>query len=1777
MRKKYFIVFIFLGLFFLSIKSVLAYYCCVASGGSCTCSSTGGCSYTCNPGWFNDDGIVTNGCENQAPKWFTPSENKTNPNPGDAVKFSVNWTDVIGTAGMGLGINYTWFSWNASGANCDTWVNISFTPRNNVNSTWHNETQIIPSTCLGKKIAWKQYANDSAGEINVSQERIITVQALSCSVLDQSGATYRLTANVNSAGTCFEIKADSITLDCQGYTINYSQSSTGYAINNSGGYDNITIKNCNIVQGNSTVSNSYAIYASGMDNSNIYNNTITTSGSSSYAIYLSSASYNNITNNTITTSGSYSYAVLLYSSSSNTFSNNTITTSGSYSDGITILLYSEYNTFSNNDVTTSGSYSDAIYFMGGSYNKITGGSYIAKGGTSYDYYLESAGSTNNFTNTNFTQERKIHFYDTTSWFNYNNRTDIELWLKTRVSSSLSTIRRELIKWTQEEMKWNESASTTITAYYEINGLYPNQEYYIYDGSQLVYTQSSTPTGNLTFNLTIDTNARSIRVIASPFQTTTIPFYPNQRAICRDGKNYIHVVWKYDENTISYARSIDNGKTWVVNRTIVNSTGSKGLPSISCDGNNITIGYRNGTSGVVIYISENNGASFEEKVPYSSGIGEYVNVERRGQRIYVVYQDDEAYRDIEFFNSSDAGNTWGPIKVVFDGYRKVGVASLSYYQPSLVIDGSGETNDRIHVVAGFESYDEANIVYYYYIVYRNSSDSGANWSTVKYLIMSTDFPIFYVPSITHNGSKVYVSYYSSDNKIYFNSSSDYGSTWSGERIDTIIDTSKAQYPSVTVNSLGYPLVLWQQNDTTNNKRWNIIYRNNSGSWENPVWITTDIAGDNVYPNSKYQSKDCLEFVYRKGASSPYSIIYEHIGTCPPPITPPQYSLNSTNSTLAGTAVSHNLFWEDDYGLSGYIFSFDNGIGDGTIKFNQSSSTNITGIASTLLQTEIDSRLNFNADGLTWDITEADINPPTWPKTFTTQQVESLSSTPLDSDKVVLAWCDEVSKNINFKIYSTKGETLVDTVTVDSSPGITDACNYYSVSVSALNSTHFVIAWFDASEQDITFAVYDSQGSLRLGPIDEDTAVGTNSWGVSVSAFNSTHIVIGYYDYVDQDATFSTWNLVTQTRVAGPIDVDTGVSTDCYNVHVAALNSNNFVFFYYDAGATDDATFAIYTITGTAVKAATDEDTNIGNSYSLALTTLNSSYFVLAYYDAADGDITFSIYNSAGTRVVGPIDEDTDVGTSGAFVSVSALNSTHFVIAYYDTLDAQHTFSIYNWNTRVIGPIDVSNVVSGMKWISTTSYLAGINLGICNQNFVFSEVYSSSDSRFFAYSPSGNLWNGYCFSFYQLSVEHNSTITYPGTLQSISVLINFTSTVDDVYNMSIYDFVNSVWDSSPCENISVSANVYNTIWCNVTINPENYISSNKEIRVRLNSTVDNDMGTLKEEYVQFYLSYTGFINDSWVAFEGSPTNAWSNVTKIVNSTVGSLIRWRVYANDTNNNWNVSEIFSYITSNLGYLEVDLVLPLSYTIAQNKTFVLNATVFCRNGSCGNVFGTPYYNLSSYFPDTQVNTSEGDKPFYIQEPPYPSQATKACLTNPLEENEFCNLTWIINATGDVESSWKLGVLFNSSFQLQNHTSNSTITITLIIESISFSFDSIDFGFLTPNTQAENNPAPGNENNLYNITNTGTCELQLWIKGTDLQNQTFNSFIAVGNLSWSNSSNIYNPNTVYPLDYYYKLLYSVLPPNSNLTTYYWLSVPSVYAGIYKGTITICGNCSSLCD
>ncbi len=133
-----------------------------------------------------------------------------------------------------------------------------------------------------------------------------------CGTLNTADSTYTLTQSVNSSGTCFNIMANNVTLDCAGFMINYSQGGIlGHGVY-VGGYNLSTIKNCMIKEGASGTSSKYAINLNRANNGTIENNSIVTIAGSSYGVFLTNSHNNAIRDNIINTSGS-TYIVRVYS------------------------------------------------------------------------------------------------------------------------------------------------------------------------------------------------------------------------------------------------------------------------------------------------------------------------------------------------------------------------------------------------------------------------------------------------------------------------------------------------------------------------------------------------------------------------------------------------------------------------------------------------------------------------------------------------------------------------------------------------------------------------------------------------------------------------------------------------------------------------------------------------------------------------------------------------------------------------------------------------------------------------------------------------------------------------------------------------------------------------------------------------------------------------------------------------------------------------------------------------------------------------------------------------------------------------------------------------------------------------------------------------------------------------------------------------------------------------------------------------------------------------
>jgi len=238
--------------------------------------------------------------------------------------------------------------------------------------------------------------------------------------------------NLNSSGTCFIINASNIVLDCAGYSINYSASSASYAINNTGGFDNVTIKNCIIKKTNSGIQLAHAIYYESASEGKIINNSLILSGNYSEGIILKSSSNNNIiSNNNISAPGTGNVGIRIWTGGLN----NTITGNNIISNiGIFVYENSDFNNLNNNNITasqngirfsrssnntansnnitTTGSSGHAVYLaLNSSHNNLISNEIMASGSDAYAIYLVSNSINNNISYNNLYSAQSYYLYN----------------------------------------------------------------------------------------------------------------------------------------------------------------------------------------------------------------------------------------------------------------------------------------------------------------------------------------------------------------------------------------------------------------------------------------------------------------------------------------------------------------------------------------------------------------------------------------------------------------------------------------------------------------------------------------------------------------------------------------------------------------------------------------------------------------------------------------------------------------------------------------------------------------------------------------------------------------------------------------------------------------------------------------------------------------------------------------------------------------------------------------------------------------------------------------------------------------------------------------------------------------------------------------------------------------------------------------------------------------------------------------------------------------------
>jgi len=1271
------------------------------------------------------------------------------------------------------------------------------------------------------------------------------VQAIdisACSVLDQAGATYYLTADIigsTAAKACMNITANNITLDCQGHAIDGIDTAGTYGINISRpsfAFTNITVKNCNITDWYT------GIYLSNANNNSLANNTI--NSNTAYGIRLYSSSNNTLTNNTANNNGEIGF--FIQSSSNNTLTNNTANNNGR---GIH-LLSSSNNTFTNN-MLNSNSY--GISLETSSDNTLVNNSIQAS-------------------HTSSSKQQGLYI----------------------LGSSISDFRNNI----------NESNTVNnlpilyidgVTRTCPNNATYTNGSSYSYmgfAGCNNITVRDSSP-GNVLLASTVNSIVSNLN--------------------------------------ISFTKVAINLQAGANSNNIINNTA------------NSNIDYS-------IYLVSSSNNILTNNTVNSNNYGIYL---------------DSSSNNNTFTNNMLNSNTYG-----FRLWR-------SYN--NTITDGSIISSDND---------------YWLYSASATNNFTNTNFTAAR---------------------KIY--FY--DTTSWFNYRNESDGLW-------LKTTVSAQ---TTITRL---LTKWSQSNM---------------SWNESVSVATtatyNITG--LLPNTIYNIYNFSILAYTITSDSTGNLNFtialnttiREIRTSAADTTPPTYSLNSTNSTSAGTPVEHSLKWTDNIGLSGYIFSTNNSgswINDTWTWFPA-----ITPDNSTLLLYHLNNESaygendthvydfsgngnngtvygggkpadgkiggGFNFTTLSQYISYPFPNntltyPPftyeTWlylrnqsdyPDIFKINQITS------GAYRAAKIWSGEAQSSFYFEYANLSGTTIrlhnyisIPFYEWHHIAWVVNASNYSSLykdgvlissgqmdPVRAFSNIGYLGGPGTTINQVVDeVAVYNR--SLTASEVKQHYLLFNQSWSNVTKTLNNNDAKIVSWKVYAND-TSNNWN-----------STDNFILTLTGNEPKWSLNSTNNTL------AAQPTLFSLKWTDAVGLSGYIFSTNNTGSWHNDSWNAFNQGYYgnqfnVWWNYYAINANnqsisfrftapnsktinrIKFKMHtiNSPPTFIAG-IQADNGTG----YPSETYLGSATFTPSSYQYVDldiADVTLtqgSIYHMVIQYYsGTVGSSNGAT-FRYMPIDNNIIPLN---GEQVSNFDTIYNSSagwevpnyDPILVLNFTDGTLWGQPYWDYSEYSVYGNNWIAENMTMDEtkvlqprVGVLVQRVGNPPNPLEVIISD--NTTGSELSSGNIVNSSVETSMAWHTISLNQGFTLQSGNVILVKL-KTVGGDASN----YYKFRRAVAaGDNNLTWkgtnqvastssdgggawtnndahdIIFRFNSSEAWSNVTKTLNSTVGALVQWKVYANDTSNNWNASDIFSLVTTD----------PFPPTWSNNKTSPSSPTTYSSGAS---------------------------------------------------------------------------------------------------------------------------------------------------------------------------------------------------------------------------------------
>ena len=649
------------------------------------------------------------------------------------------------------------------------------------------------------------------------------------------------------------------------------------------------------------------------------------------------------------------------------------------------------------------------------------------------------------------------------------------------------------------------------------------------------------------------------------------------------------------------------------------------------------------------------------------------------------------------------------------------------------------------------------------------------------------------------------------------------------------------------------------------------------------------------------------------------------------TPPTYSQNSTNSTIAGTPVEHRLKWTDDTGLSG----------------NPTEAwSNVTKVINDTVGCTIRWRVYANDTSNNWNVSEIFSYQTTYNPYLTDCSVLDqegatyyLTTDIIDSST---SYCMNISANnvvLDCQGHLIDGDDVADYgIYVYRNSATTTNITIKNCTVRDWDTVGIFFKYANSNSLENLILTSNPDNGVYLYYSDSNTltniTANSNSYGL-------------YFSYADSN---TLTNITANSNTRG-LYFSYSDSNTLTNI---TANSNDYgLYLYYsDSTKIQDSTFKDNYCWDVWFDTTSDwkqEFDNVKGTEDKPIVYYNSSVTIENWYN----NVSEIILGNADYSVLRNITMDrTGTENNGILlVEVDYSNLTDITV-----IDLEYGISLRRGSTiNRIENITAnsndyglylyysdSNTIKSSKFQSNSVY--GIALYSAEANLIYNNLFNNTDNFYFSGTTYANNWN---------TTRQTGTRIYSdgteigGNYWTNSTGNGYSDTCTDADKDGFCDEPYTLaTDNVDYLPLSDEYSAADTTPPTYSLNSTNSTYAGQPVEHRLKWSDNAGLSG----FIFSFDNCTGtFVNDTWQAWSGNPTEAWSNVTKVINDTVGCTIRWRVYANDTSNNWNVSEIFSYQTTSAGvvitkeigeefnvYSNIKRNLNLSRSLSEPNIFIL-------------------------------------------------------------------------------------------------------------------------------------------------------------------------------------------------------------------------------------------------